>query len=149
MAVCAWLLEKDENAIVLGLHLLPRWYPDTPEHHLAEHEGVAEQMDILHLQKIDLSDEIFVVNFNDYIGDSTRNEIAHAQGAGKRLRYFMKDKIGVQVLEMMQSSTAGKTTGPVLPKPGTFECPDENESSDGPKLPTPGVMKPTKIRNQW
>lgn len=26
MAVCAWLLERDERAITLGLHLLPRWY---------------------------------------------------------------------------------------------------------------------------
>ncbi|KKK90129.1 hypothetical protein LCGC14_2726140, partial [marine sediment metagenome] len=26
MAVCAWLLEKEEKAITMGLHLLPQWY---------------------------------------------------------------------------------------------------------------------------
>lgn len=26
MSVCAWLIEKQENAITMGLHLLPVWY---------------------------------------------------------------------------------------------------------------------------
>ena len=103
MAVCAWLIEKNENAIAMGLHLLPTWYPDCPEHHLAEHEGVAKQMDALHLRKIDLSDEIFVVDWDHYIGSSTSNEIAHAVKIGKPVRYFMADPIGVEVLEMVKT----------------------------------------------
>ena len=66
MAVCAWLLERDEQAITMGLHLLPVWYsrPMIP-HHLAEYEDVADKLNELHLRKIDISSEIFVVNKND------------------------------------------------------------------------------------
>ncbi|MBL1436541.1 MAG: hypothetical protein COB08_010125 [Rhodobacteraceae bacterium] len=101
MAVCAWLIEKNENAIAMGLHLLPIWYPDCPPDHLAEHEGVADQMDALHMRKIDISDEVFVVNFKGYIGDSTRNEIAYAVSIGKPVRYFTDDPIGIEVQEML------------------------------------------------
>ena len=98
MAVCAWLIERDEQAISMGLHLLPQWYAaDLPDDHLAEHEGVANEMDALHMRKIDLSDEIFVVNFNDYIGDSTRNEVKYAKSLGKPVRWFTSDSIGEAV----------------------------------------------------
>lgn len=103
MAVCTWLIEKNKNAIAIGLHLLPTWYPDCPDHHLAEHEGVAEQMDALHLRKIDLSDEIFVVDWDHYVGSSTSNEIAYAVKTGKPVRYFMADPVGVEVLEMVKT----------------------------------------------
>jgi nucleoside 2-deoxyribosyltransferase len=101
MAVCAWLIERDENAIALALHLLPRWYPNCPADHLAEAEGCAEQMDELHKRKIDLCDEIFVINLHDYIGDSTRSEIAYARATGKPVRFFDKDQIGRAVLQML------------------------------------------------
>ena len=87
MAVCAWLIERDEQAIALGLHLLPVWYPDCPKDHLAEHEGVAERMDELHLRKIDLADEIFIVNLQNYIGESTTREIAYAMSLKKTIRW--------------------------------------------------------------
>lgn len=90
MAVCAWMLERDEGAIALGLHLLPWWYAKKEEipDHLAEHEGVAEQMDELHLRKIDLADEVFVVSLNGYKGESTRREIAYAESKGIPVRYL-------------------------------------------------------------
>jgi len=93
MAVTAWMLEKNEGAITMGLHFLPEWYckNDIPDH-LAEHEGVAEHMDELHKRKIDISDEIFVINYNDYIGDSTRSEIEYAQKTGKKIRWFTHDE---------------------------------------------------------
>jgi hypothetical protein len=88
MAVIGWLLEKREHAIVCSLHLLPWWYETDVPDHLAEHEGVAEEMDSLHLRKIDISDEIFVVDFDCYIGDSTRNEIEYAIKLGKDVRFL-------------------------------------------------------------
>ena len=91
MAVVAWLLEKDEGKIAMGLHLLPRWYPDAPEHHLAEAEGVAEQMDELHLRKIDIADEIFVIDWTDYIGESTSKEIRYAKDNGVPIRYLTNE----------------------------------------------------------
>lgn len=98
MAVCAWMIERDEQAITMGLHLLPDWYcrGEIPDH-LAEHEGVADAMDKLHLAKIDISDEVFVVNVQHYVGDSTRREVEYAMGKGKKMRWFTDDIIGRQV----------------------------------------------------
>jgi len=98
MAVTAWLLERDENAIAMGLHLLPIWYcRDKIPHHLAEHEGVAEQMDELHLRKIDLSDEVFVVNRKDYVGESTMKEIEYTKSKSIPIRWYTKDPVGEKV----------------------------------------------------
>jgi hypothetical protein len=93
MAVCAWWIERDERAITMGLHLLPGWYPCADDH-VAEEEGVAPAMDELHLRKIDLCDEVFVVNVDHYIGDSTRREIEYARTSGKPIRWFTHDPIG-------------------------------------------------------
>lgn len=103
MAVCAWLIERDENAITMGLHLLPQWYAKNIPDHLAEIEGVAEAMDRLHLSKIDLADEIFVVNFQDYIGESTINEVHYAAGKGVEIRWFSHDSIGKKVEVILNS----------------------------------------------
>ncbi len=96
MAVCAWLLERNENVITMGLHLLPIWYAKDIPDHLAEAEGVAEAMDNLHLRKIDIANEIFVVNYDDYIGESTTNEIKYTQSKGKKIRWYTHDEIGQQ-----------------------------------------------------
>ena len=104
MAVCAWLIEKEEKAITMGLHLLPDWYCNVPSH-LAEHEGVAKEMDELHLRKIDLADEIFVVNYNDYIGKSTKREVHYAEKHKKTIRWFTHDYIGDKVQEIIGSTT--------------------------------------------
>ena len=101
MAVVAWILERDEGAIAMSLHLLPRWYPNCPDDHLAEAEGVAAAMDKLHLRKIDLCDEIFVVNVGDHIGSSTLNEIKYAQELNKPIRWYTHDKISELVNKML------------------------------------------------
>lgn len=107
MAVTAWLIERDEQAIVMGLHLLPVWYlspsKELPADHIAEHEGVAEAMDELHKRKIDLADEIFVINHNDYIGESTASEIEYAQSKGIPTRWFTHDTIGDKVIAIMKA----------------------------------------------
>ena len=43
---------------------------------------------LLHKQKIDLSDAIFVVNVNHYIGESTKSEIKYAKQKGKEIIYL-------------------------------------------------------------
>jgi hypothetical protein len=104
MAVCAWILERDEKAITMGLHLLPDWYSVEPiPGHLAEHEGVAKEMDELHFRKINLSDEIYVINCVGYIGSSTRKEIDYALAKGMPIRYFwdFKDHIAEKTLKIM------------------------------------------------
>ncbi len=115
MAVCGWFIERDEHAIVMGLHLLPMWYGDFPDH-LAEHEDVAETMDELHRRKIDLSDEIFVVNWDDYIGQSTKGEIEYAINLGKPIRWLSHDVIGDTVRAFISQRTSALKLKQEMPK---------------------------------
>lgn len=45
-------------------------------------------LDDMHKRKIDMADEIFVINVGGYIGSSTRSEIEYAQRTGKPVRYL-------------------------------------------------------------
>lgn len=45
-------------------------------------------LDDMHKAKIDLADEIFVINKNGYIGESTKSEIEYALKQGKSVRYL-------------------------------------------------------------
>ena len=47
-----------------------------------------EMLDDMHKRKIDMADEIFVINVDGYIGSSTRSEIEYAKAAGKPVRYL-------------------------------------------------------------
>lgn len=47
-----------------------------------------KKLDELHKRKIDLADEVFVINVRGYIGESTRSEIDYAIAAGKPIRYL-------------------------------------------------------------
>ena len=49
-----------------------------------------QALDQLHFRKIDLSDEIFVVNVGGYVGSSTKREIAYAQSKGKAVRFMFE-----------------------------------------------------------
>lgn len=44
----------------------------------------------IHLRKIDLSDEIFVIDVGGYIGSSTKKEIEYAIQTGKAIQYLSK-----------------------------------------------------------
>ena len=50
--------------------------------------GTKEMLDDMHKRKIDMADEIFVINVGGYIGESTRSEIEYARNAGKKIRYL-------------------------------------------------------------
>ena len=52
----------------------------TPEQKIA--------LDELHKRKIDLADEVLVLNINGYIGESTRSEIEYAEAHKKPVRYL-------------------------------------------------------------
>ena len=41
-----------------------------------------------HFKRIKLSDDILVVNINNYIGDSTKSEIEYAKAHGKKVNYL-------------------------------------------------------------
>ncbi len=52
-------------------------------------ENKKEMLDDMHLRKIDLADEIFVVNPGGYIGESTKREIDYAAKTGKIIKYLV------------------------------------------------------------
>ena len=51
-------------------------------------EGTKEMLDDMHKRKIDMADEIFVINVGGYIGQSTRSEIDYALRNGKTVKYL-------------------------------------------------------------
>lgn len=54
-------------------------------------EGTKAMLDDMHKRKIDMADEIFVINVNGYIGESTRSEIEYAISTGKAVRYLVEE----------------------------------------------------------
>ena len=46
------------------------------------------RLDDLHKRKIDLADEVLVLNVGGYIGDSTRSEIEYAEKIGRPVQYL-------------------------------------------------------------
>ena len=51
-------------------------------------EGTKAMLDDMHKRKIDMADEIFVINVGGYIGESTRSEIDYALANGKAVKYL-------------------------------------------------------------
>lgn len=52
-------------------------------------------LDRLHLRKVELADELLVINVGGYVGESTLNEIRHATNLGKYIRYLVNpDLVG-------------------------------------------------------
>ncbi len=47
-----------------------------------------EMLDDMHKRKIDMADEIFVINVGGYIGESTKSEIEYAKSHGKKVNYL-------------------------------------------------------------
>ena len=70
-----------------------------------------EMLDDMHKRKIDMADEIYVINVGGYIGDSTRSEIRYAEEHGKTIRYYQddrKDEMLRQLAEARQHIEDGK-----------------------------------------
>ena len=42
-----------------------------------------------HEKKIDLADEVYIMNVGGYIGESTKRELAYAMKLGKKISYFI------------------------------------------------------------
>lgn len=86
----------------------------------AEYERVKKMLDELHLRKVEMADEVFIIDaevpyceqcqsfrvyntgcpgahpftgvMKPYIGESTRRELEHALKLGKNVRFFSKEK---------------------------------------------------------
>jgi hypothetical protein len=73
---------------------------------------VKTMLDVLHLRKIDLADEIFVLDVNGYIGQSTAREIAYAQSTGKSVRYLVGNHKYREALLLNTPALASPPAGP-------------------------------------
>lgn len=75
-----------EGKIVLSIELvLPQLEREDPQHN---NYKVKQALDELHLRKIDLADEVMILNVGGYIGESTRNELNYAKKLGKQIIYL-------------------------------------------------------------
>lgn len=75
--------ESDAGRIVLTVSRL------VPEHAVEAMDPARKvRIDELHRRKIDLADEVLVLNVDGYIGESTRGEIEYATAHGKPIRYL-------------------------------------------------------------
>lgn len=54
----------------------------------AWNDGVKEMLDDMHKRKIDMADGIMVIDVDDYIGESTKNEIEYAKSKGKFISFY-------------------------------------------------------------
>lgn len=58
-----------------------------------------QMLDDMHRHKIDMADEIFVINVGGYIGASTQSEIAYALAAGKQVTYLENPDNSIKISE--------------------------------------------------
>jgi hypothetical protein len=56
------------------------------------------RLDELHLRKIDLADEVLILNVRGYIGESTHRELAYAFALGKKMR-FLDENAGEEYIQ--------------------------------------------------
>jgi len=56
-------------------------------------EGTKTMLDDMHLRKIDMADEIYVINVGGYIGSSTMKEIEYAISTNKKVNYLVNPSI--------------------------------------------------------
>jgi len=60
-------------------------------------EEMKLRLDVLHLYKIDICDEVLVINRGGYIGESTRREIEYAHLIGKPVHYLLSLSIAKSI----------------------------------------------------
>ncbi|HRD60367.1 MAG TPA: hypothetical protein PLZ93_21630 [Nocardioides sp.] len=88
-----------EGAIVLSIG-----FDDASDDQLRDAGRLPADMEMLqqlHLRKIDLADEVLVLNVDGYLGESTRREIEYARRLGRTITYLVDADAG---------ATPGSTT---------------------------------------
>jgi hypothetical protein len=68
--------------------------PDLPGYDwTADSSNLKERLGAVHLQKIRMADEVYIVDPGGYLGESTRREIAYAESLGKPVRYLSRERV--------------------------------------------------------
>jgi len=99
MLIKQWELTK-QGSIVLSWCALPDYYfQGNDKNHIGDQEGVKKIVDEVHLRKIDLADEVFILNVGGYIGESTQNELEYARKKEKKINFLESEKPGMRIKE--------------------------------------------------
>ena len=61
-------------------------------------------LDEMYKQKIDMSDEIYVINVGGYIGESTKTEIEYAKVRVKKISYLVRKSVSKSCLRITPNS---------------------------------------------
>ena len=81
-----------EGCVVLSLGMFS--LPDLPEYDwTADSSELRGRLVGVHLQKIRMADEVYIVDPGGYVGESTRREIAYAESLGKSVRYLNRERL--------------------------------------------------------
>lgn len=77
---------QEELTLAGNIVLTPNFF-----HYVKKEEinnEIKNMLDEMHKQKIDMSDEIYVINVGKYIGESTKSEIEYAKTKNKKISYL-------------------------------------------------------------
>ncbi len=81
-----------EGHVVISLGMFS--LPDLPDYDwTADRSDLKGRLGGVHLHKIRMADEVFVVDPGGYVGESTRREIAYAESLGKPVRYLSRERL--------------------------------------------------------
>jgi len=81
-----------EGCVVISLGMFS--LPDLPGYDwAADSSDLKGRLGGVHLQKIRMADEVYIVDPGGYVGESTRREIAYAESLGKPVRYLSRERL--------------------------------------------------------
>jgi hypothetical protein len=81
-----------DGCVVISLGMFG--LPDLPgDDWTANSSDLKGRLDGLHLQKIRMADEVYIVDPGGYVGESTQSEIAYAESLGKPVRYLSRERL--------------------------------------------------------
>ena len=81
-----------EGFVVISLGMFS--LPDLPDYDWkVDSSDLKKRLGGVHLQKIRMADEVYVVDPGGYVGESTRREIAYAELLGKPVRYLSRERM--------------------------------------------------------
>jgi hypothetical protein len=81
-----------EGCVVISLGMFR--VPELPDYDwTTDSAELRERLGGVHLQKIRMADEVFIVDPGGYVGESTRREIAYAESLGKPVRYLSRERL--------------------------------------------------------
>jgi len=94
MLIKQWEFTKQGFIVISWCALPDAYFQGGDIYHVGDQEEVKELIDEVHKRKIDLADEVFVLNVGGYIGESTKSEIDYALETNKLVNYLEQAQQG-------------------------------------------------------